>query len=255
VYDCLLDTGSGVSLFPEHVIGSAVVKTTNRTLKAANGSEIPILGEVNLTVEIGSYSTQVIGLVSDSDRIPELVLGFDFLSENVLDWDFVNGRIWIADKSYLLRYRSENTTSDAMEKNYMVKAVPTVKEFTAKTKDIESTAVEKFLSFKDLHFAQKADPDISYIMHLMENYTERPCWEAPTNQTYDFRALWEMWPRLKIWNGILYRRFVLSDGSVTTWQAILPKQLRQEFLHKMLNGHLSRKRTAASIQSKAYWST
>jgi len=89
----------------------------------------------------------------------------------------------------------------------------------------------------------------------MEHYTERPCCEAPTNQTYDFRALWEMWPRLKIWNGILYRRFVSSDGSVTTWQAILPKQLRQEFLHKMLNGHRSRKRTAASIQSKAYWST
>jgi len=50
----------------------------------------------------------------------------------------------------------------------MVKAIPTAKEFTAKTKDIESTAVEKFLSLKDLHFAQKADPDISYIMHLME---------------------------------------------------------------------------------------
>jgi len=76
VYDCLLDTESGVSLFPEHVIGSAVVKATNRTLKAANGSEIPILGEVNLTVEIGSYSTQVVGLVSD--RIPEPVLGLDF---------------------------------------------------------------------------------------------------------------------------------------------------------------------------------
>jgi len=203
VYDCLLDTGSGVSLFPEHVIGSAIVKTTNRTLKAANGSEIPILGEVNLTVEIGSYSTQVLGLVSD--RIPEPVLGLDFLSENVLDWDFVNGKIWIADKPYLLRYRSEETNSDATEKNYMVKAIPTVKGSTAKTKDIESTAVEKFLSLKDLHFVQKADPDISYIMHLMEHYTERPCWEAPTNQTYDFRALWEMWPRLKIWNGILYR--------------------------------------------------
>ena len=130
-----------------------------------------------------------------------------------------------------------------------------MKEFTAKSKDIESTAVEKFLPLKDLHFAQKADPDISYIMHLMENYTERPCWEAPTNQTYDFRALWEMWPRLKIRNTILYRRFDSSDGSATTWQAILPKQLRLEFLLKMINGHLSRKRTAVSIQSKAYWPT
>ena len=66
---------------------------------------------------------------------------------------------------------------------------------------------------------------------------------------------WKAWPRLQVWNGILYRRFDLSDGTTTTWQAILPKQMRQEFLLRMIDGHLSRKRTAASIQARVYWPT
>ena len=44
-----------------------------------------------------------------------------------------------------------------------------------------------------------------------------------------------------------------------TWQVILPKKLRKEFLSVihggMTGGHLARRRTAASIQSRAYWPT
>ena len=47
MYDCLLDTGSQVSLFPGSIIGSAGVESTNKTLKAANGLDIPIHGEVS----------------------------------------------------------------------------------------------------------------------------------------------------------------------------------------------------------------
>ena len=57
VYDCLLDTGSEVCLFPEGIIDSVTVRKTNRTLKAANGTVIPILGEVTLPVFIGQYRT------------------------------------------------------------------------------------------------------------------------------------------------------------------------------------------------------
>jgi len=50
-----MDTGSEVCLFSESVVGSLRVEKTNRNLRAANGSEIPILGEINLPIEIGSY--------------------------------------------------------------------------------------------------------------------------------------------------------------------------------------------------------
>jgi len=94
-----------VSLFPESVVGSVRMEETNRTLKAANGTEIPILVQINLPIEIGSYSTQVVGLVSK--HVPEPMLGIDFLTRNKVIWDFDKGLIWIANKSYLLHHRSD----------------------------------------------------------------------------------------------------------------------------------------------------
>ena len=103
MYDCLLDTGSEVSLFPRRVVGSALIGETSGTLKAANESEIPIIGEVNLEVKIGDYATQVMGLVSD--YISQPVLGIDFLKINKVYWDFDNDVIWIVDKPFLLQSR------------------------------------------------------------------------------------------------------------------------------------------------------
>jgi len=68
-----------------------------------------------------------------------------------------------------------------------------------------------------------------------------------------------MWPRLRIWNGILQRRFEAPDGLSVKWQVVLPKELRSDFLTAihggMTGGHLARRRTAASIQARAYWPT
>ena len=105
VYDCLLDTGSEVNLFPEHVADSAVVKKTNRTLKAANGTVIPVLGEVVLPVFVGRYKTQVTGLVSQ--HVSEPMLRIDFLVENKAVWDFDQSTICIGDNWYMLHSRPD----------------------------------------------------------------------------------------------------------------------------------------------------
>ena len=105
IYDCLLDTGSEVCLFPEHVVDSAMVRKTKRTLKAANGTAITILGEVSLPVYIGQYATRITGLVSQ--HVSEPMLGIDFLVENKAVWDFDKSKIWIANKSYWLRSRPD----------------------------------------------------------------------------------------------------------------------------------------------------
>lgn len=49
----LLDTGSEVCLLPEYVVHSNCIRKTRRSLKAANGTRIPILGEVTLPLSIG----------------------------------------------------------------------------------------------------------------------------------------------------------------------------------------------------------
>ena len=63
VCDCLLDTGSEVSIFPEHVVDPSLIEDSNKALRAANGTEIPILGQATLSLKVGKYHTQV-GLTS-----------------------------------------------------------------------------------------------------------------------------------------------------------------------------------------------
>ena len=104
VFDCLLYTGFEVCLFPEFVTESAAIPCTNRTLKAANGSSIPILGEVTLPVSVGDCDVQVTGLVSQ--HVCEVMFGIDFLVKNKAIWDFAQSKIWIAETPHLLHSRS-----------------------------------------------------------------------------------------------------------------------------------------------------
>ena len=144
-----------------------------------------------------------------------------------------------------------------LKDKYKVNAVSATNGLCAMTSNASPTIGDalKFWSLEKLHTAQKADPDISYILTIMEASTENPPWYLVTSQTYDVQSLLEAWPRLKVWNGILLRRFESPDGATTTWQVILPKQLRRGFLTTMVDGHLSRKRTAMSIQALVYWPT
>ena len=149
------------------------------------------------------------------------------------------------------RHRSQ------LKNEYKVNAISATKESHTTTNNADPVIgdVLKFWSLEELHAAQKTDTDISYILTMMETSTEKPPWYLVTSQTYDVLSLLEAWPRLKVWNGILLRRFESPDSAVTTWQVILPKQLRREFLFAMVDGHLSRKRTATSIQALVYWPT
>jgi len=143
----------------------------------------------------------------------------------------------------------------------MVNAVSAAKGSPTQTTDTNPTAEENagFWSLEGLRTAQKDDPDISYIMNLMESSTEKPKFESVSSQSEDVRVLWGLWPRLRIWNGILQRRFESLDGTSVAWQVILPKNMKKEFLTVihggMTGGHLARMRTAASIQARAYWPT
>ena len=114
-------------------------------------------------------------------------------------------------------------------------------------------------SMDGLRAAQESDTDISYIMNLIKENIEKPPWDAVALQSRDVRTLWNMWSRLRIWHGILQRRYESLNSSTVTWQTVLPMKLRKEFLSVihggMTGGHLARKRTAASIQARAYWPT
>ena len=105
IVDCLLDTGSEVCLLPHYVVHSNCVKKTRRSLKATNGTPIPILGEVTLPLSIGNFSTTITTLVSR--HVSEPMLGIDFLVDNGLIWDFAQSCVTIDGVKQLLRPRTD----------------------------------------------------------------------------------------------------------------------------------------------------
>jgi len=86
------------------MVDEAIVRRTRRTLKAANGTAIPIQGEVDLPVCIGEYVTTVRGLVTR--HVSEPMLGIDFLVGNNAAWDFEQSVIWMAGRAFSLHSRS-----------------------------------------------------------------------------------------------------------------------------------------------------
>jgi len=114
-------------------------------------------------------------------------------------------------------------------------------------------------SAEGLRGAQRRDKDIGVIVQLMLNNSECPPWETVAVKSADIRVLWRMWPRLSMIDGLLKRRFESADGSTVSWQMVMPAELRQKLLEVahggMTGGHLAKSRTAATIQSRAYWPT
>ena len=84
---------------------SVCIRKTKRTLKAANGTSIPILGEVTLPLSIGRFSTRVTALVSQ--HVCEPMLGIDFMVKNEVICDFGKSTVVIANTAHTLRSRSD----------------------------------------------------------------------------------------------------------------------------------------------------
>ena len=63
-----------------------MIVRTSQTLKAANGTVIPVLGEASVKLKIGLFETSIHGLVSE--HIIEVMLGIDWLTSNRIVWEF-----------------------------------------------------------------------------------------------------------------------------------------------------------------------
>jgi len=104
-YNCLLDTGSDVCLFPDHIVDQSFLRKTNRTLMAANGTPIPTLGEATVPICVGEFCTKMTGLVTR--HVSEPMLGIDFLVENKVIWDFDSCAIKLGNRMYKLHPRRD----------------------------------------------------------------------------------------------------------------------------------------------------
>lgn len=94
---CLIDTGSEVSLVPNSVAEGLQVRSCNRHLMAANGSEIRVLGEIEVPLRIRSGLHVPTKLLA-SDQIIETILGMDWLREHRCRLGFGSGALYIGRK-------------------------------------------------------------------------------------------------------------------------------------------------------------
>ena len=99
-YNCLLDTGSDVTIFPLAVVKGRKLHLTSTNLKAANGTSIPLLGETTINAVWHGKATILSGVVTE--HMDEVVLGLTSLQEQGAIWDFKTGRLTITGESHLL---------------------------------------------------------------------------------------------------------------------------------------------------------
>jgi len=101
--NCLLDTGSEVSLLPADLIPRELLRPTTQSLRAANGTEIGVQGLATVPFSTKSFATTVTGLVSD--HIAEVMLGVDWLAENNVIWDFRYAQIRLGGRVHGLHHQ------------------------------------------------------------------------------------------------------------------------------------------------------
>ena len=76
----ILDTGSEVTLLPKQLADMSQLNRSSRTLRAANGTLINIVGEWETLVTIGPVTATLKFIVSD--QIDELLIGIDWMRDN-----------------------------------------------------------------------------------------------------------------------------------------------------------------------------
>ena len=95
---CLLDSGCMLSILPAEVVENKQTLPTNFKIKAANNVSIPVVGEIEVVVEIGTLQLNTRFLVSN--HVSEIMLRYDFFKDNDIVWSFKDSTISIQGQSF-----------------------------------------------------------------------------------------------------------------------------------------------------------
>ena len=98
---CLIDSGSEASIFPSKYVRQESIQRTNNSLRAANGSNIPVLGEAVVPIRVGGFRSDIKAI--SSDHIPEPMIGYDWLRDVGAVLDFGGNRLMLNGRWYILQ--------------------------------------------------------------------------------------------------------------------------------------------------------
>jgi len=90
-----------VSIIPARCITTEDIFPSTQRLSAANGSEIGVLGEATVNIELEpGFAVTTRFLVSD--YVEEIALGLDWLTEQNVNWNFGQHTIAVRGRRYKL---------------------------------------------------------------------------------------------------------------------------------------------------------
>ena len=103
---------------------------------------------------------------------------------------------------------------------------------------------------------QLSDPNIGPAIGWLES-SSKPPWSEVEMKSPMLRSLWTQFDSLSLQKeGILFRSFYDSSGSVMHYQFVLPRELRIPFLeliHNDLSGHMKQAKCVPHIIKRAWW--
>lgn len=99
----LLDSGSEMSLAPASLVRPRDVKGSAQLLRAANGTEIRVLGETQLRCRAGDLTFIVPCLVTE--QLSELIFGLEWLDSQQATWRFGERTIQIQGRTFQLQHQ------------------------------------------------------------------------------------------------------------------------------------------------------
>jgi len=99
-HDCLLDSGSELSIFPRYIVKGETIRPTIIRMNAANGTPIEMLGQADVIFNFDGKMIKITGLISE--KVFEIMLGEDFLSSNKAVWNFASGKLCMQGREFPL---------------------------------------------------------------------------------------------------------------------------------------------------------
>ena len=111
-------------------------------------------------------------------------------------------------------------------------------------------------SDEEIRQMQLQDDSVGYILRAKEK-DQKPHTGDIKGKSMVVRRLNQLWSRLEIHNGILWRLYEDSSGKKEWLQLVLPRELReqvlQEFHAGVISGHLGEQKMLDQLKERYYW--
>ena len=120
---------------------------------------------------------------------------------------------------------------------------------------VSRTAPLEQKTSQELRTCQLEDSTVSYVLRACEA-NEKPT-DDLKGKSKAVKCLIQLYKKLEIIDGVLWRNFEDDGGKVSWKQLIVPKSLRAEVLRELhagvFGGHLGQEKTTERVKKRFYW--